>query len=113
MVKIQTNDAGIDEKEVTAYIQQQMIDLAPHLEEKSALQVKLKKKAEGFQVELTAILNQGEIQTVGWNENIYDAIRNAKDGLLDYFVLVQDELNPREREEKLNHLSQNSNLYLH
>lgn len=113
MVKIHTNEAGIDEKEISAYIQQQMVDLTPHLEEKSALQIKLKKIGDGFEVELTAILNQGEIQTVGWNENIYHAIRNAKDGLLEYFVHVADEENPNQRDEKINYLSRHGNLYIH
>lgn len=113
MIEIDSKDFQIDEKEVSAYVQQQMIDLAPHLEEKSALQIKLKQVDQGFEAELTALHEQGEIQTVGWNEDIYHAIKDAKEGLLEYFVEVEDELNPRIREEKINLLSRHGNLYLH
>lgn len=113
MIKIDNLDPQIDEKEVTAFIQQQMVDLAPHLNEKAALQIRLIKREEGFEVELTAYQEEGEIQTIGFNDDIYDAIRNAKEGLLEYFVTIEDELNPHLRDEKINYLSRHGNLYLH
>ena len=113
MIKIDTLDPKIDEKEVTAFIQQQMMDLGPHLNKESSLQVRLVKVETGFEVEITAFQEEGEVQTIGRNEDIYDAIRNAKEGLLDYFVEVEDELNPRIREDKLNYFSQHGSLYLH
>ena len=113
MIKIDALDAQIDEKEITAFIQQQMVDLAPHLSEESALQVRLVKQKDGFQVELTAFEDEGEIQTIGYNSDIYDAIRNAKEGLLTYFVEVEDARNPHLREEKINLLSKQGSLYLH
>ena len=79
MIKIDSKNFQIDEKEVTAYIQQQLIDLSPHLEDKAALQVRLKKVDQGFEAELTATHQEGEVQTVGWNEDIYNAIKSAKE----------------------------------
>ncbi|MEM7646732.1 MAG: hypothetical protein AAF203_07485 [Pseudomonadota bacterium] len=106
-------DADMNEREIAAYVQQQMVDLTPHLEEKTALQMRLTKRKEGFEAELTATSEEGEIQTIGWDKDICDAIKNAKEGLLEYFVEVEAEQNPRERDEKINHLSRNGNLYLH
>lgn len=113
MIRIHSKGAAIDEKEVTAYIQQQMVELTPHLKEKSALQVKLTKKKEGFEAELTAYQPEGEVQTVGFNKDVYHAIRNAKEGLLEYFVEFEEAMNPLEREEKIKYLSKHGNLYLH
>jgi len=113
MIRIDSNSTKIDEKEIAAYIQQQMVELTPHLVEKSALQIKLTQHKKGFEAELTAYQPEGEIQTVGYNEDIYHAIRNAKEGLLDYFVEFEDAMNPRQRDEKLKHLSRHGNLYLH
>ena len=113
MLKIDTNGTTLNEKEVTAYIQQQMVDLAPHLEEKSALQVKLSQKNQIFEAELTAYHEEGEIQTVGLNKDLFDAIKNAKEGLLQYFVEVEASVNPRLRDEKIKLLSHKGNLYLH
>ncbi len=113
MIKIESSSEMIDQKAVTAYIQQQMVELQPHLHEKSALQVKLVQLKNGFEAQLTAIEEEGEIQTIGRHADLYDAIRNAKEGLLDYFVAAEDELNPRLREEKLNYMSKHGNLYLH
>ena len=116
MLKIDTKDTNgtsFNEKEVTAYIQQQMIDLAPHLKDKSALQVKLSQKNQVFEAELTAFQEEGDIQTVGLNKNLFDAIRNAKEGLLQYFVETEATINPHLREEKIQHLSHHGNLYLH
>jgi len=113
MIKINAKDLQIDEKEVSAYIQQQMMDLSPHLEEKSALQVRLTQVDKGFEAELTAFREEGEVQTIGWHEDIYDAIKNAKEGLLEYFVEVESENNPRDRDNKINHIHRHGNLYLH
>ncbi len=113
MIKIDTTGTPIDEKEVTAFIQQQMMDLAPHLRDESSLQVRLTQKRGEFQVELTAFEQEGEIQTVGRHKNMFDAIRNAKEGLIEYFVAVEDENNPQLRDEKINFLSRHGNLYLH
>ncbi len=110
MSKIEIKDATFNEKEVAAYIQQQMVDLAPHLEDQSTLQVKLSQKNQIFEAELTAFHGEGEIQTVGLNKNLFDAIKNAKEGLLQYFVETN---NPRLREEKMRLLSHQGNLYLH
>jgi ribosome-associated translation inhibitor RaiA len=113
MVKFDADSLAVDQKEVTAFIQQQMLDLAPHLDEKSALQIRLKQVKNGFEAELTASQKEGEIQTVGWHEDIYSAIRNAKEGLLQYFVEVEEQLNPMLREEKIKYLRQHGSLYLH
>ncbi len=113
MIKIDALDAQIDEKDISAFIQQQMVDLAPHLTAESALQIKLVKRDQGFEVELTAFEAAGEIQTIGFNDNLFDAIRNAKEGLLEYFVEVEDALNPKARDEKINLLSKHGSLYLH
>ena len=103
----------MEEKEVTAYIQQQMMDLEPHLEGKTSLQVRLVDIGDEFEAEVTAFHPDGEIQTVGRNASLFDAIRFAKEGLIEYFLAVADEVNPLEREAKINHLSQHGNLYLH
>lgn len=113
MIKIDGFDAKIDEKEVTAFVQQQMVDLTPHLSDKSALQVRLSKRGKGFEVELTAFQEEGEIQTVGFNDDLFDAIRNAKEGLMNYFVEVEDEMNPHLRESKIDYFSKHGSLYLH
>ena len=113
MIKFDSRFSPMDEKEVTAYVQQQMVDLGPHLDEKSSLQVRLTKLKNGFEVELTAYQPEGEVQTVGRDTDLFDAIRNAKDGLLHYFVEIEDELHPHERDEKINHLLRNGNIYLH
>lgn len=113
MLKIDSSRTGYDEKEVTAYIQQQMMDLEPHLEEKTSLQVRLVDIGDEFEAEVTAYVPEGEIQTIGRNANIFDAIRFAKEGLIEYFVAVEDEMNPHDRDAKINHLSRHGNLYLH
>ena len=113
MLKIDTNDTTFNEKEVAAYIQQQMVDLTPHLREKSALQVRLSKRDQTFHAELTACDDQGEIQTVGVNEDLFDAIKFAKEGLIQYFVELEANLYPELRDEKIKHLSLHGNLYLH
>lgn len=113
MIKLNTNDAQIDEKEVTAYIQQQMAELTPHLEEQTAVQVKLTPVDDGYEAEVTAHHPDGDVQTIGWHEDLFDAIKNAKEGLLEYIVETEDEMNPRLREEKIQHLRRNGNLYLH
>ena len=113
MLKIESQNTPLSEKEITAYVQQQLVDLAPHMDEKAALQMKLTQINSGFEAELTATLDEGEIQTVGWHEDIYESIKNAKEGLLQYFVEIEEELNPKERDEKINHFVRNGNLYLH
>lgn len=113
MIKLENLDAQFDTKEVTAFIQQQMMDLTPHLTEKSSLQVQLVKKEEDFEVELTAYQEEGEIQTIGRNHNLFEAIRDAKEGLIEYFVEVEYELNPHGRDDKISYLSQHGSLYLH
>lgn len=113
MIQIDAKGATIDEKEVTAFVQQQLMELADHLSDKSSLQVRLTQRKDGFEAELTAFEEEGEIQTVGRHKDIFDAIRNAKEGLLDYFVEVEDQLNPRRREDKINFMSRNGNFYLH
>ncbi len=113
MLKIDTHGTTINEKEVVAYVQQQMVDLAPHLEDKSSLEVKLSQKNQIFQAELTAFHEEGEIQTVGMNEDLFDAIRNAKEGLLQYFLETEAIINPRLREEKIKLMSHHGNLHLH
>ena len=113
MLKIDAQEGSIDEKEVTAYVQQQMAELGPHLAEKTALQVRLTQIGESFEAEVTAYHTEGEVQTVGRNSDIFDAIRFAKEGLLEYFVEVEAEMHPRERDEKINYLSRHGNLYLH
>ncbi len=113
MIKIDANDPQIDEKAISAFIQQQMVDLAPHLSNEAALQIKLVKKDGGFEVELTAYEEAGEVQTIGFHMDLYDAIRNAKEGLLEYFVEVEDALDPKARNEKINLLSKHGSLYLH
>jgi len=113
MIKIDNLDPQIDNKEVAAFIQQQMVDLGPHLDSKSSLQVRLVKLKQGFEVELTAFQEEGEIQTIGRDDDIYDAIRYAKDGLIDYFVEVESEINPHLRDDKINYLSRHGSLYLH
>jgi ribosome-associated translation inhibitor RaiA len=113
MITIDSKNLKIDEKEVTAYIQQQMLDLGPHLADKSALQIRLTQKKKGYEAELTAYNASGEVQTVGWNENIFDAIKFAKEGLLEYFVEIQNEIHPQLRDEKIKHISTHGNLYLH
>lgn len=114
MVKIDSKNMKINEKEFTAYIQQQMADLQPHLADKSSLQVRLTEVGKGeYEAEVTAYQEEGEIQTVGRHKDPFDAIRNAKEGLLEYFVEMEAEMNPHLRDQKLNHLAQNGNLYLH
>lgn len=113
MIKIDAIGTQIDKKEVTAFIQQQMQDLSPHMPEKSSLQVRLVKRKENYEVEITAFEEEGEIQTIGRNTDIFDAIRNAKEGLLEYYVEVEDQINPHLRDEKINFISRNGNLYLH
>ena len=113
MVEFDSDAQQIDQKEVTAYIQQQMMDLKPHMAEKDSLQVRITQVGGEFEAEVTAIQEAGEVQTIGRHPDPYNAIRHAKEGLIEYFVEVEAELNPREREEKLNHLSRNGNLYLH
>ena len=113
MLKIDAQGTTINEKEVTAYIQQQIVDLAPHLEDKSSIQVKLSRKNRVFEAELTAYHEEGEIQTVGLNKDLFDAIKNAKEGLLQYFVELEALNNPHIREEKIKLISEKGNLYLH
>lgn len=113
MVKIDSERTKLSEKEVSAYIQQQMIDLKPHLHEEDALQVKLTEIGEEFEAEVTAIQQEGEIQTIGRHSDPFDAIRHAKEGLIEYFVEVEAELFPQEREEKINILTRNGSLHLH
>ncbi len=114
MVKIDSKYLNINEKEFTAYIQQQMADLQPHLTDKASLQVRLTEVGKGqFEAEVTAFQEEGEVQTIGRNSDPFDAIRNAKDGLLEYFVEMEAELNPHLRDQKINHLARNGNLYLH
>jgi ribosome-associated translation inhibitor RaiA len=113
MIKIDALDTQIDEKEVTAFIQQQMVDLGPHLSEKASLQVRLVKIQETFEVELTAYEEGGEVQTIGRHHDVFDAIRTAKEGLIEYFVEVENELNPQLREDKISYMSRHGSLYLH
>lgn len=113
MIKIDALDANIDEKDISAFIQQQMADLTPHLSDKAALQIRLIKKDKGFEVEITAFEEEGEVQTIGFHDDLYGAIRNAKEGLIEYFVEVEDALNPTARDAKINHFSRQGNLYLH
>lgn len=113
MIDFDAQGLSLNEKEVTAFVQQQMLDLAPHLGEKDALQVRLSQRGTGFEVELTAHHEDGDIQTLGHNEDLFEAIKLAKEGLLHYFVEVEDQLNPLLRDEKINYLSRHGNLYLH
>lgn len=113
MFTIDSKTAQIDQKEFTAYIQQQMVDLKPHLNDQSALQVKLTEVGELFEAELTAMISEGEIQTVGRHTDPYDAVRNAKEGLIEYFVEIENQINPHLRDEKLKYLSRHGSLYLH
>ncbi|MCJ8275882.1 MAG: hypothetical protein HRT44_01975 [Bdellovibrionales bacterium] len=112
MVVINGN-APFDEKEMSAYIQQQISDLEPHLKTESPLELKLTQVDEGFEAELTADHESGVVQTLGWNENIFSAIKSAKEGLLEYFIEVEQEKNPQHRNEQIDHISRHGNLYLH
>lgn len=112
MIRINGN-APFDKKEISAYIQQQVDELTPHLEPNTPIEVKLTKTENGFEVELTTDHLTGVIQTLGWNEDIFHAIRSAKEGLLQYFAEVEAEINPNNREERISHISRHGNLYLH
>ena len=112
MIKIDSKSDLIDEKEITAYIQQQMAELSPHLEEKTALEVKLTPVNNGFEAEMTAMHPEGQIQTIGWNEDIFDAIKYAKEGMIEYFVEFENEMHPNNRDAKLQYMKRHGNLYL-
>ena len=112
MITINGN-AQFDQKEISAYVQQQLNELAPHIDPTSPVELKLTQVNEGFEVELTTDHSSGVIQTLGWNQNLFGAIKSAKEGLLEYFVEVENELNPNKREERINHISRHGSLYLH
>ena len=48
-------------------------------------------------MELTALEEEGEIQTIGRHKDLFAAIRNAKEGLLQYFVETESLINPHLR----------------
>ena len=112
MITINGN-TQINKKEVSAYLQQQLNELAPHIDPASPVELKLTEIDEGFEVELTADHSSGVIQTLGWNQNLFGAIRSAKEGLLDYFVEVEAELNPHKRDERIDQITRHGHLYLH
>lgn len=113
MIEFETNDTKINQKEISAYVQQQMLDLTPHLNDKSAIEVRVLKSQDDFVVEVAISDDEGEIQTLGRHPDIFNAIRNAKDGLMEYFMEMENQANPHLRDEKINILSQQGNFYLH
>ncbi|MCB0378740.1 MAG: hypothetical protein KDD33_09630 [Bdellovibrionales bacterium] len=113
MYKVNLESLSINEKEVSAYVQQQMMDLAPHVDPSKPIEVNLIETDRGFEVELTANHLEGFVQTVGADKNLFTAIRNAKEGLLQYFVELEDELEPHKREQVLSHYNRHGNIYLH
>ena len=104
---------GMDQKEVLAYIQQQMSDLAPHMDSQSPLQLKVVEKQGGFEAELTVDHEAGKIQILGKDKDLFDAIKSAKEGLLDYFVELEDHLNPNRRSSQIQYICRHGTFHIH
>lgn len=113
MLNIDLKTLNVDEQAVKAFVQQQLVELVPHLTPESPVDLKLSQLEKGFEVEMSADHAIGTIQTVGKGEDLFVAIRNAKEGLLDYFSEIADEINPERREQKINNITRNGSFYLH
>jgi|GEM_PF-4720271 len=113
MVKTSLKKVDVSEQEISAFVNQQMAELEPHIDSKTPVEVSLIEGKKGFQVSLTAVHPEGKIQTVGTDEDLFNAIRNAKEGLLDYCVEIEAETNPQFRDSKIDQILKNKNHYLH
>jgi len=83
-----------NQKEIHAFVQQQMVDLAPHLQGESPLELTLSQSKDGFQASLKAQHLEGPVETIGKSPDVFNAIISAKEGLLEYCLEIEAETNP-------------------
>ena len=107
------NTALENEKEIQAFAQQQLVDLAPHLQGETPLELTLSQSKEGFEASLVAEHFEGQVQTVGKSPDIFNAIINAKEGLLEYCLEMEAELNPRQRHQRIEQILRRQSRWLH
>lgn len=113
MFRMNLDKLNVDQKEVTAFVQQQMVELAPHLNAESPVQLNIAQGKKGYIVELTATHPVGVVQTVGRNKDIFAAIKNAKEGLLEYCLEIESSLNPENRDARIRQILAGESPYLH
>lgn len=117
--------------EVKSYIYQQLIDFEPFVTPDTVVAVvardprklALQLETEGRPIEMSQlrkmhriviILKDGEttIQDEGLHEDVYEAIRLAKQNLMTKMVAIQDHIvTNSERVEQINHALQNTQLH--
>ena len=113
MFTMDLDKLNVDEQAVKAFVQQQLVELTPHLAPESPVSLKLTQREKGYEVEMSADHAIGTVETVGQGDDLFLAIKNAKDGLLEYFTEIDDELNPEKREQKIQSITRGGSFYLH
>ena len=113
MAKINVNSQLKDQREITAFVQQQLTDLAPHLAEATALELTLSESKVGFQASLTLNENEGPVQMIGQSDDLYQAIMIAKEGLIEYCVELEAEFQPNRRKDKISRILNQKSHWLH
>ena len=107
------NTALENQKEIQAFAQQQMVDLAPHLEGETPVELTLSQSKEGFEASLVAEHFEGQVETVGKSPDVFHAIINAKEGLLEYCLEVEAEFNPHQRRQRIEQILRRQSPWLH
>lgn len=113
LAKISLNSKLVDEKEINAFVQQQLSDLSPHLADTADLELSLSESKKGFQASLTMKEAPGPVQMVGQSQDLFQAIRLAKEGLIEYCVEIQAQSDPHWRRDKISQILNQKSHWIH
>jgi ribosome-associated translation inhibitor RaiA len=104
MFSVNLNKLKVNEAELKAYIYQQLNAIQPYVGE-SPVSIKMSYNDDKqFEVKILASPEMGDVEVVGTHEDVYSALANAKDALIQSLRHVdfeEDEEGPAERDQEI------------
>lgn len=113
MATVHLNSKLENQKEISAFVKQQLSDLAPHLAESTALELTLSESNSGYQAALILDNEDGPVEMVGQSQDVFQAIRIAKEGLVEYCVELRAQFQPNSRRDKISYILNQKSHWLH
>jgi ribosome-associated translation inhibitor RaiA len=104
MFSVNLESLKVNEAELKAYIYQQLNAIQPWVGE-SPVSIKMAYNEDKlFEVTILASPEMGEVEVIGTHEDVYSALANAKDALIESLRtvnLVDDDDEPAERDQEI------------
>ena len=89
-------------RELNAYIYQQLLEVQPFLSPNTQIAVTVQQKKSEFAVTLAAKIATGILKVIGSDDDVYHAVRIAKAQMIDYLAELQDAFtDSHERESQI------------